>query len=506
MHIVQESTSDTGNDIGDGCKSNMKQQHRFPTNRILLSLSLNALKDMTKLWKQNKTAILGFPSPSLDFLYGPPDSAEIQQPADSQDAAHPDPSLASVQRARDTDSTNNAHTIAFTLVMKARITKAVITNCMIVNTVMNNPLARNLRFTCATAINIATNSSRVNVNLDKVTIANSVIMNSTMDDSNILNSVIYEGTVNWFNMPELVIDHGTVGNPLFSEFTPGGNNTLDSIQPLSAAQDTSQSTRAEISCTDGTGTCDRSTSSQSVVEANTTPVSECSTPYMSAAPSSIPSRKRHAKKSSFAGRRKRRKEPQSRGGNTNSTILQLLKACNYKNKSLSDKDARDVQAVADYLIADDCRLNLQAQVKTWNGNSLAGNNALGLPTLQKTPESAARYFELLQNGGLPTRSLELRIAQASLYAIYLEICRGLRDHKSEDNPRRTKGDKIETVARNIILDAAAEIAGKDFKDYRDQSGNFITEVLRWGKRWWSLASGVGLGVLIACSEELAVRM
>ena len=62
------------------------------------------------------------------------------------------------------------------------------------------------------------------------------------------------------------------------------------------------------------------------------------------------------------------------------------------------------------------------------------------------------------------------------------------------------------MARNIILEAAAEIAGKDFNDYRDQSGNFIIEVLRWGKRWWSLTSGVGLGVLIACSKELAVRM
>lgn len=461
---------------------------------------------MTKLWKQNITAILGFSNSSHHFLYGSPNSAEIRQPADSQDDAHLDPSLASVQHARDTDSTNNAHTIAFTLVTKARITKAVITNCMIVNTIMNNPVAQNLHFTCATAISIATNSSRVNVNLDKVTITDSVIINSIVDDSNILNAVIYEGIVNWFSMPELVIDHGTIGNPLFSEFTPGENSTLDTIQLPPAAEYTSQSTQTEISCTDGSGICDQSTSSQSVVEAYTTPVSDCGTPFMSAAPSFVPSRKRHAKKSSSTSRRKRRKEPRSRGGNTNATILQLLKACNYKNKSLGDQDARDVQAVADSLIADDCRRNLQAHVKKWNGKSLAGYNALGLPSLQKTPESAARYFELLQSGGLPTQSLELRIAQASLYAIYLEICRDLRDHKNEDNPRRTKGDKIETVARNIILEAAAEIAGKDFNDYRDQRGNFITEVLRWGKRWWSLASGVGLGVLIACSEELAVRM
>lgn len=470
---------------------------------------------MTKVWKHNITA-LDFPDPNLphssfDFLFGPYDPAVTQQPANSQGVAHTDSSLAGVQHvpsvpARDADSTIDDHTIAFTIVKKARITNAVITNCMIVNTVMNNPVAQNLHFTCATAINIATDSSRVNVNLDKVTIGNSVIMNSIIDDSNILNAVIHEVTVNWFNMPELVIDHGTIGNSFFSEFTPGENSPSDTIQPLPAVKYIDQSAQTEISCTDGTGICDQPTSSQSVVEAYATPVSDCSTPHMNAAPSLIPGRKRHAKKSSSAGRRKRRKEPQSRGGNTNATILQLLKACNYKNKSLNDKDARDVQAVADYLIAGDCRRNLQAQVKTWNGKSSARYNGLGLPTLQKTPESAARYFELLQSGSLATQSLELRIAQASIYAIYLEICRDLRDRKDEDNPSRSKGDKIETVARNIILGAAAEIAGEDFSDYRDQSGNSITEVLRWGKRWWSLASGVGLGVLITCSEELAVRM
>ena len=76
---------------------------------------------------------------------------------------------------------------------------------------------------CATAINIATDSSRVNVNLDKVITKNSIIMNSIIDNSNILNAIIHEATVNWFNMPELVVDYDTIGNSFFSEFIPGEN-------------------------------------------------------------------------------------------------------------------------------------------------------------------------------------------------------------------------------------------------------------------------------------------
>ena len=198
MHNVQEPTSYTGNDIGgDGGKS-FKRETANPVSQEhnIAVPGAQLLKDVTKLWKQNTTAILDFSDPSLEFLYGPPDSAEIRQPADSQDDAHLDSSLASVQHARDTDSTNDTHTIAFTLITKARITKAVITNYIIVNTIMNNPVAQNLYFIYATAISIATNSSRVNVNLDKVTIINSIIMNSIIDDSNILNAIIYKGIVN----------------------------------------------------------------------------------------------------------------------------------------------------------------------------------------------------------------------------------------------------------------------------------------------------------------------
>ena len=105
---------------------------------------------MTKVWKHNITA-LDFPDPNLphssfDFLFGPYDPAVTQQPANSQGVAHTDSSLTGVQHvpsvpAQDADSTIDDHTIAFTIVKKARITNAVITNCMIVNTVMNNPVA-----------------------------------------------------------------------------------------------------------------------------------------------------------------------------------------------------------------------------------------------------------------------------------------------------------------------------------------------------------------------------
>jgi hypothetical protein len=73
----------------------------------------------------------------------------------------------------------------------------------------------------------------------------------------------------------------------------------------------------------------------------------------------------------------------------------------------SAQDALDVQTVADFLIADNCQLYLQEHVKTWSENLSAGHNALRLPTLQNTPESAAQYFEVLRSRDLPTRSLEL---------------------------------------------------------------------------------------------------
>ena len=292
--------------------------------------------------------------------------------------------------------------------------------------------------------------------------------------------------------------------PSMSENNPNYQNAT--LERNSSEEISGDGNEAEVS----TDKITHSTALQSATEVYATPVSDRSTPFNDVDSSSNSPKKRPGKKLKPKDRKRRQKEPQLRAGNTNEIILTLLKECHYgeKGEQLDGKHAQEVQTVADHMISDNCGQLLQSYVGKWQQNSAAGRHALALPTLNKDPAAAGRYFELFQWGDLPMQSLELRIAQCSFYVVYLEICRNLRNNKGDSVPKaRTKGVKITTTAKDMILEASLGVPTQGLSQSEvDLHRASLANVFRWGKRWWTLASSIGLGVLIGCSDELASRM
>ncbi|CAG8421907.1 unnamed protein product [Penicillium salamii] len=241
-----------------------------------------------------------------------------------------------------------------------------------------------------------------------------------------------------------------------------------------------------------------------------TPISDCSTPYDKVAAPSYKPKKRTRKQLVSKGKRKRRTEPKPRVGNTNNNILALLKncVCGSKSKELNNKQAREVQTVADYMIVNDCHALLQPQLKKWQKNLSSDKHALGFPPLEKSATAAAKYFELLQSERLLKYSLEHRMALISFYLIYLEIAREMRDNEDlGDYEPRSGDDRFTTMANDKILATIHGIKVQTIsKEEIDRGRARLNEFHRWGKRWWTLASGVGLGVLLVPGEQLAMAI
>lgn len=248
---------------------------------------------------------------------------------------------------------------------------------------------------------------------------------------------------------------------------------------------------------------------QSPIGTYATPISKCSTPCDKGSTPSITPKKRTRKQSTSQGKIKRRKEPESREDNINETIFVLLQNCFDKKKEKNvTKQAREVQTVADYMIVKDYHALLQPQLKEWRKNLSSDKHVLGFPPLEKSAPAAAKYFELLQSKRLLKYGLEHRMALVCFYLIYLEIAREMRANEDLGGYEPRSGDdRFTTMANDKILAALHGIKIQSFsKENLDSGRAKLNEFHRWGKRWWTLASGIGLGVLLVPSEQLAMVM
>lgn len=248
---------------------------------------------------------------------------------------------------------------------------------------------------------------------------------------------------------------------------------------------------------------------QSPIGTYATPISNCSAPCDKGPTPSITPKKRTKKQSTSQRKIRRQKEPEPREENINGTIFGLLQNCFDKEKEKNvTKKAREVQTVADYMIVNDCHALLQPQLKKWRKNLSSDKHALGFPPLERSATAAAKYFELLQSKRLLKYSLEHRMALVCFYLIYLEIAREMRDNEDlGDYEPRSGDDRFTTMANDKILAALHGIKIQSLSKEKIDFGRAkLNEFRRWGKRWWTLASGAGLGVLLVPSEQLAMVM
>jgi hypothetical protein len=202
-------------------------------------------------------------------------------------------------------------------------------------------------------------------------------------------------------------------------------------------------------------------------------------------------------------------EPRPRARGVNELICTLLANCRFTSRmiSLSERQLKEVQIAADCLIAKDCRLVLQTLLPKWQEHSLLGHHALSLPSLGRQPQTAAMYLQILRSATFPNRKLELRFAQTCFYIIYQGLCHRLRTTGAVPIEVTRANKRIATIARDQILQC---FYGDKFKSISQQDLTLgrqsISSILRWGSRWWKIASCIGLGILLLYSEDVAVKM
>lgn len=204
------------------------------------------------------------------------------------------------------------------------------------------------------------------------------------------------------------------------------------------------------------------------------------------------------------------KEPVERANGANGVILTILKRCYFtpRNVYLDDQQLREVQIAVDCMFSDDCRQLVLEHIPTWLQQSSSTGHALGLPCLTRTAESAAGLFQFVRLNQLHNKATEIRFAQAAFYLIYLELCRDMKTSARHSiSIQMSNSARPSTIARDLILKAIHGVGFEHMsRNRRDLGRRAITNILRWGGRWWKLASCLGLGVLLLASDEVAFRM
>ncbi|TPR04037.1 Fungal specific transcription factor domain family protein [Aspergillus niger] len=138
------------------------------------------------------------------------------------------------------------------------------------------------------------------------------------------------------------------------------------------------------------------------------------------------------------------------------------------------------------------RTVLEPLLDSWHANVSQGLHALGLPLEWIGVEAAATYAIMLKNNMVPD-AVGQRAARMLLVLNYEEMCQFPECYCPR--PRRAAEQKKAYVMNCI---AHACVLGDPSKSERDLIHNY----LRQGRWLWVIASIVGLGFALTCSEEL----
>ncbi|OJZ80122.1 hypothetical protein ASPFODRAFT_54018 [Aspergillus luchuensis CBS 106.47] len=176
------------------------------------------------------------------------------------------------------------------------------------------------------------------------------------------------------------------------------------------------------------------------------------------------------------------------------TICLLRKACRAPEDGqwLRRADFEQVLRLSARLIDPAPRTVLEPLLDSWNANVSQGLHALGLPLEWMGVEAAATYAVMLKNNMVPD-AVGQRAARMLLVLNYEEMCQFPECYCPR--PRRAAEQK-KAYVMNCIAHACG--LGDPSKSERDLIHNY----LRQGRWLWVIASIVGLGFALICSEEL----
>ncbi|GKZ98547.1 hypothetical protein AnigIFM59636_003537 [Aspergillus niger] len=138
------------------------------------------------------------------------------------------------------------------------------------------------------------------------------------------------------------------------------------------------------------------------------------------------------------------------------------------------------------------RTVLEPLLVSWNSNVSQGLHALGLPLEWMGVEAAAAYAVMLKDNMIPD-AVGRRAARMLLVLNYEEMCQFPECYCPR--PRRAAEQKKAYVMNCILHACVLEDPSKSDRD-------LIHNYLRQGRWLWVIASIVGLGFALICSEEL----